>query len=83
MALLQPTRELLRFLQKNPAIRATIAAPRNMTLLYAGNFFRPVWQELDQLKRTNKDVASKRLLPDVLEGVRTPDPHTTLAWASV
>jgi hypothetical protein len=38
---------------------------------------------LDQLKRTNKDVASKRLLPDVLEGVRTPDPHTTLAWASV
>ncbi|WP_161635377.1 hypothetical protein [Methylomicrobium lacus] len=41
MPLQQPTKELLRFLQKNPHIRARIAAPANGTLLYAGSFFKP------------------------------------------
>lgn len=82
MPLLQPTKDLLRYLQKNPAVRASIAAPPNMTLLYAGSFFRPVWQELEQIKRTNPDVAAKRLLPDVLERIRTSgQPYPTLlAW---
>lgn len=83
MALLPPTKELLSFLQKNPAIRSRIAAPPNATLLYAGKFFRPVWQELEQLKRTNRDVASKKLLPDVLAAIQTPgQAHPNLlAWA--
>lgn len=83
MSLLQPTKDLLVFLRKNPTVRSQIAAPPNATLLYAGNFFRPIWLELEQLKRTNREVASKRMLPDVLAGIRTPgQPHATLlAWA--
>ena len=53
MPLLKETRELLSFLQKNPDVRAKIAAPRDATLLYAGSFFRPMWQEIDQLKRSH------------------------------
>ena len=84
MSLLQPTKDLLVFLKKNPAVRSRIAAPPNRTLLYAGNFFRPIWMELEQLKRTNRDVASKRTLPEVLAGIPTPgQPHATLlAWAN-
>jgi hypothetical protein len=76
-------RELLSFLQKNPGVRARIAAPPNATLVYAGNFFRPVWQEIEQMRRTNADAASKQLLPDVLARIQTPgQPHPTLlAWA--
>jgi hypothetical protein len=83
MPLLQPTKDLLVFLQKNPTVRTRIAAPPNATLLYAGNFFRPIWQELEQLKRMNRDLASKRTLPEVLAGIPTPgQPHATLlAWA--
>jgi len=83
MPLLQPTKDFLSFLQKNPAVRSKIAAAPNSTLLYAGNFFRPVWQELEQLRRRNRDLASKTLLPDVLAAIPTPgQPHPTLlAWA--
>lgn len=83
MSLLQPTKDLLVFLQKHPTVRSQIAASPNATLLYAGNFFRPIWQELEQLKLTNRDVAAKRTLPDVLAGIYTPgQPHATLlAWA--
>ena len=83
MPMLTQTKDLLRFLQKNPAIRSRIAAPRDKTLLYAGHFVRPAWQEIEQLKRTNPDVASKQLLPDVLAKIPTPgQPHPTLlAWA--
>lgn len=83
MSLLQPTKDLLAFLQKNPAIRARIAAPPNTTLLYAGQFFRPVWQEIEQLRLTHRELAAKKLLPDVLGTIQTPgQPHPTLlAWA--
>ena len=83
MSLLQPTKDLLAFLKKNPAVRSQIAAPPNATLLYAGNFFRPIWLELEQIKRSNRDVASKRLLPEVLSRIQTPgQPHATLLdWA--
>ena len=82
MSLLPQTKELLTFLQKNPDIRARIAAPPNKTLLYAGNFIRPVWQELEQLTRTNSTVAMKHMLPNVLAKIHLPGQmHTTLlAW---
>lgn len=83
MPMFPQTKELLNYLQKNPAIRARIAAPPSKTLLYAGNFFKPIWQELDQLKRSNSQIASKVLLPDVLATIQTPgQAHPTLlVWA--
>jgi hypothetical protein len=83
MPLLQPTRDFLRFLRWNPATRTRIAAGANATLLYAGEFFRPVWQELEQLKLTSPEVASKEMLPDVLARIQTPGQgHATLLdWA--
>ncbi|MEO8344906.1 MAG: hypothetical protein ABI607_04345 [Betaproteobacteria bacterium] len=83
MPLLGATKELLRFLQNNPAIRSRIAAPANATLLYAGNFIRPMWQELEQLKRSSPEVASKQVLPEVLVRIQTPGQvqSNLLAWA--
>lgn len=54
------------FLQKNPAIRMQLRAAPNRTLLYAGSFFKPVWREIAELKRSNPQVADKEILPDVL-----------------
>ena len=83
MPLQRATKELLMFLHDNPNLRSRIRAPANATLLYAGNFFRPVWQELEQLKRTNALIATKTLLPEVLASIQTPaQPHPNLlAWA--
>lgn len=83
MPLLQPTRALLVFLQKNPLVRSRIAARPGATLLYAGYNFQPVWKELEQLKGSRPEVASKQMLPDVLAGIATPgQPQPTLlAWA--
>lgn len=83
MALQQPVKELLRFLQQNPGIRMRIAAPPNGTLLYAGAFFRPIWQELEQLRARHPELAAKRLLPDILAQITTPGQAspTLLAWA--
>ena len=83
MPLMPPTKQLLTFLQKNPAVRSMIAAPPNATILYAGSFIRPVWKELEQLKLTNRELAQKQLLPEVLARIQTPGaPHPTLlAWA--
>ncbi|MEO8060637.1 MAG: hypothetical protein ABI671_20170 [Burkholderiales bacterium] len=83
MSLLPQTKELLSFLQTNPAVRAQIAAAPNTTLLYAGHFFRPVWQELEQLKRSNASMLAKQLLPEVLARIGTPGQAqpNLLAWA--
>lgn len=83
MPLLQPTKDLLSFLQRNPAVRSRIAAPRNATLLYAGNFFRPIWQEIEQLKTSSPQFAQKQMLPEVLGRLQTPGSvnPTLLAWA--
>ena len=83
MALLQPTKQLLGFLRTHPDVRKRIAAPPNATLLYAGAFIRPMWQDLEQLKRTNAAVASKQMLPDVLAKIQTPGQlhPNLLAWA--
>ncbi|RCW75733.1 hypothetical protein [Pseudorhodoferax soli] len=83
MSLLQPTKELLQFLQKNPGVRSQIRAAPDRTLLYAGEFFRPVWQELSELKRSNAQMATKEILPDVLARISThgmPYPNLLL-WA--
>ena len=82
MPLQQPTKDFLGYLRKNPATRRAIAAPPNATLLYAGRFIRPIWRELEQLKRSNPAFADKQILPDVLARIATPgQPYPTLlAW---
>jgi hypothetical protein len=66
MPIEQPTKLFLAFLQKNPTIRMQIRAAPGKTLLYAGAFFKPVWRELAELKRSNPQVADKEILPEVL-----------------
>lgn len=79
MPLLPQTKSFLNFLQKNQAIRLRIKAQPNNTLLYAGNFIRPMWQELELLKRTNPNTATKQILPDVLANIQTlGQPYVTL-----
>jgi len=83
MPLLQPTKDLLHFLQKNPGVRAQVRAAPDKTLLYAGTFFKPIWRELADLKRANAQVREKRLLPDVLAHIPVPGAAfpNLLAWA--
>jgi hypothetical protein len=83
MALHPATKEFLMFLQKNPIIRARIKAPANTTMLYAGRFFKPIWQEIEIAKLTDPQVRSKALLPDVLARIEAPNhPHQSLLqWA--
>lgn len=78
-----PVKYLLVYLQKNPSLRAQIRAAPNKTLLYAGDFFKPIWQELSELKRTNANLADKEILPDVLARILCPgQPFSDLlAWA--
>jgi hypothetical protein len=83
MPLIHQVRELLGYLQKNPAIRSMIAAPPNATVLYAGSFFRPVWKDLEYMKLTHPGFSAKKMLPEVLSGIRlagAPYP-TLLDWA--
>ncbi len=83
MPLSPETRELLKFLNSHPGVRNQIRAHRNKTLLYAGRFFKPVWQEIVQAKRTNGAVADKTILPEVLERIRLPNQpnRNLLEWA--
>ena len=70
MPLMQPTKEFLSFLQKNPNIRDRIRAAPGKTLLYAGKIIRPAWKEISDLKRSDPGFKDKETLPDVL--ARTP-----------
>jgi hypothetical protein len=83
MSLSSPVKEFLSYLQKNPATRAAIAAPPNQTVLYAGNFFRPIWRELLELKRSRPEFSSKRMLSEVLVQITVPGSRYSnlLAWA--
>jgi hypothetical protein len=83
MPLQQPTKDFLRYLQQNPSVRAQIRAAPGKTLLYAGGFFKPVWQEIAAQKRSSRQLADKELLPDVLARIKTPGSvhPTLLAWA--
>jgi hypothetical protein len=63
------TRELLIVLKTNPDIRAKIRANPGQTLLYAGEFFKPMWKEIADLKRSDPQMSTKETLPDVLSRV--------------
>ncbi|HEX6708660.1 MAG TPA: hypothetical protein VF169_28240 [Albitalea sp.] len=80
---MQPiTRNLLEFLHKNPGVRARIRAPANKTLLYAGSFFKPMWQEIADMKRAVPQLRDKVTLTEVLAGIPLhgePFAHL-LAW---
>ena len=82
MTLQPPVKTFLTFLQKNLSIRQQIRAAPNRTLLYAGHFIRPMWQEITDMKRSSPQAADKETLPDVLARVSLqgqPFP-TLLAW---
>jgi hypothetical protein len=73
---LQPgTRALLSILHAHPSLRWQIRGVPNATLLFTASFFRPVWREIADLKRTNPAVKSKDTLLDVLG--RLPVPGTS------
>lgn len=71
MAMIQATKDFLAFLRANPALRLQIAAPPDKTLIYAGSFFKPMWQELAQL-RLKIPSQEFEILPDALD--RLPPP---------
>ncbi|MBZ5560957.1 MAG: hypothetical protein LAP13_00895 [Acidobacteriia bacterium] len=72
MPLQQPTKDFLKYLKRNPAIRDQIRAAPGKTLLYAGRFFKPMWKEIEELKRGNPQAWDKQTLPDVLVRILTP-----------
>jgi hypothetical protein len=79
---LQPgTRALLAILHAHPLLRWQIRASPNQTLLYSGSFFRPIWKEIADFKRSHPELASKETLPDVL--ARLPVPGTTHPYPSL
>lgn len=75
MALQPATRAFLKILHAQPSLRWQIRAAPDSTLLYSGTFFKPVWKEIADFKRTHPELASKQTLPDVL--ARLPVPGTT------
>lgn len=83
MPLQQATKDLLGYLRKHPRVRSSIRAGRDRTLLYAGSFFAPIWQEINRQKLRDARLADLQTLPDLLERVQVPDsPHAhLLAWA--
>ncbi len=72
MAFQAQTRAFLTFLQSNPGVRDQIRAAPGKTLLYAGSFFKPVWREIAEYKRSQPQLADKQTLPDVLALIRVP-----------
>jgi hypothetical protein len=83
MPLMPQTKQFLSFLRSNANVRKRIAAPPNETVLYAGNFMRPAWKDLEALKLSSPQFAQKKMLPDVLDNIGTPGTgyNTLLDWA--
>lgn len=83
MLLLPQTRALLQFLNKNPSVRAQIAAVPNATILYAGRLIQPAWMEIEEWKKTLPQMATKKTLPDVLGSIKlSGQPYPDLLqWA--
>ena len=73
MSLHTETRQFLTFLKNNPDLRRQIRAAPGQTLLYAGSFFKPVWREIEEFKRTNSNYATKETLPEILARLPSPD----------
>lgn len=66
------TKQFLSYLQQNPGVRSRIKAPRDKSLFYAGRFFKPVWKEIADLKRSNASIAALWTLPDALAQIPAP-----------
>ena len=78
MPLERDTVGLLSYLRQNKPTRDRIAAGPDRTMLYAGRFARPAWQELEALRRSRPDLHDWELLPDVLRRLPAPDGDGTL-----
>lgn len=63
------TKEFVRFLSRNPTVRAQIHADHDKTLLYSGSFFAAAYKEIEARKLTDPQVADKQILPEVLARV--------------
>lgn len=74
MAFKPQTKSFLSYLKANKATRDRIRAPHDKTLLYAGNFFKPIWREIETEKRMNPQLAVLRTLPEVLSLLPSPQP---------
>jgi hypothetical protein len=70
MGISNEVKELLRYLNRNPALRNQIRAGHDRTLLYAGHFFKPIWKEIEEDRRALGLTHSKVILPDVLARIR-------------
>jgi hypothetical protein len=70
MVVHESTKSFLKYLQAHPEIRDQIHAGRDRTLLYSGDFFRPMWQEINA--RIDPGLANKQIVTDVLERVAAP-----------
>jgi hypothetical protein len=79
MSLQGETKQFLARLQKDKALRDAIRAKQDQTLLYAGNFFAPMWREIIAEKRRNAPVAALETLPDVLARLPSPEPIHSLS----
>ena len=66
------TKQFLSFLQTNPGIRYQIRAAPDQTLLYAGYFFKPMWNEITEFRLKNPEFAQKELLAEVLARIAAP-----------
>lgn len=63
MSRLPQTKALALFLNKNPQVRAQIAATRAATVLYAGRLIHPAWMEIDEWKKSMPQMATKKTRP--------------------
>lgn len=73
MGLSTEVKELLRYLNQNPSIRNQIRAGHDQTLLYAGHFFKPIWDEIKDERKALGLVHSKVILSDVLDEIDLPN----------
>ena len=66
------TTTFLSYLKANPGIRSQVRAAHDQTLLYAGEFFKPMWREIAEFKRQHPEYRSKETLPEVLARIKVP-----------
>jgi hypothetical protein len=75
MPLALETANFMKFLNKNPLIRARIKAPPGKALVYAGKWTSDTWREISALKKKGDSrLESKEILPDVLRRIQLPGP---------
>ena len=66
------TAEFLDYLHADEPVQSAIRAPRGRTLLYAGAFFSPIFEELQKDRKRNPALARLVTLSDVLGLVPAP-----------